>query len=285
MARTTRFLTDGDFSSIHRAWLEGFGDYAVRLELSEAQLREMIRRRGYVPGASAGVFEGTRLVAFTLNGMGTWNGRATAYDTGTAVLPEYRRRGLGREMMQHIVPQLRSRGTQTYLLEVLEENRGAVALYEREGFAVSRRLRCFTLEHSALKTGTHGSHVELRDARADWDAFAAFWDWQPSWQNSIASISRSRATRRTIAAYAGPLCVGYAVVFPDTQDLAQFAVARDSRRRGVGKTLLAAAVEAVPGGLPLRILNIDGSASGVIDFLARAGAKPLVDQLEMTREL
>ncbi|MHB0969513.1 MAG: GNAT family N-acetyltransferase [Thermoanaerobaculia bacterium] len=285
MALTTRFLTEGDFSSIHRAWLEGFGDYAVRLELSEEQLREMIRRRGYVPEASAGVFEGTRLVAFTLNGLGTWSGRPTAYDTGTAVVPEYRRRGLGREMMQALIPQLRSCGTQTYLLEVLEENRGAVALYEREGFAVSRRLRCFTLDHSALKSGPHGSHVELREARTDWDAFAAFWDWQPSWQNSIASISRSRAIHRTIAAYAGPSCVGYAVFFPETQDLAQIAVARDSRHRGVGMKLLTAAIEAVPGGRPLRILNIDGSATGVLDFFARAGAKPLVDQLEMTRQL
>jgi ribosomal protein S18 acetylase RimI-like enzyme len=285
MALSTRFLTDGDFSSIHRAWLEGFGDYAVRLELSEEQLREMIRRRGYVPEASAGVFEGTRLVAFTLNGLGTWNGRPTAYDTGTAVVPEYRRRGLGREMMQAIVPQLCSRGTETYLLEVLEENRGAVALYEREGFTLSRRLRCFTLEHSALKTGTHGSHVELREARTDWDAFAAFWEWQPSWQNSIASISRSRAMHRTIAAYAGPSCVGYAVVFPETQDLAQIAVAGHSRHRGVGMKLLRAAIDAIPAGRPLRILNIDAGASGVIDFLLHAGARPLVDQLEMTRAL
>lgn len=139
MTLSTRFLSNGDFASIHCAWLEGFGDYAVRFELTEAQLRELIRRRGYVSEASAGVFEGTRLVAFTLNGIGMWSGSPAAYDTGTAVVPEHRRRGLGREMMRMIVPELRARGIGTYVLEVIESNTGAIALYEHEGFEFLKR--------------------------------------------------------------------------------------------------------------------------------------------------
>lgn len=285
MTLATRFLNDGDFTSIHGAWLEGFGDYAVRLELTEAQLREMIRRRGYSPEASVGVFEGTRLVAFTLNGTGTWSGESAVYDTGTAVIPEFRRRGLGRQMLDYAIPALRDRGFARYVLEVLESNSGAVSLYEQHGFTTSRRLLCFTLEPAAVPPRPAAQGITIRDVRDDWKTFSAFWDVQPSWQNSIESIGRSHALHRTIAAYSGTTCLGYAIVFPETRDLAQIAVALSARYRGIGSQLLRAAAEAIEPGGPMRILNIDGSAAGVLQFFRAAGARDLVAQYEMTRSL
>ena len=50
----------------------------------------MLIRRGYVPKLSFAAFDNGKIVAFTLNGIGMFNGIRTAYDTGTETVKEYR---------------------------------------------------------------------------------------------------------------------------------------------------------------------------------------------------
>jgi ribosomal-protein-alanine N-acetyltransferase len=57
-----------------------------------------------------------------------------------AVLPEARRRGLGRKLVARFLYQARLRGAERAFLEVSAENAGALALYESAGFSpVGRR--------------------------------------------------------------------------------------------------------------------------------------------------
>ncbi len=52
-----------------------------------------------------------------------------------AVLPEMRRRGIGRRLLSGAMAELGMRGARRVFLDVDAENRAAVALYERAGFA------------------------------------------------------------------------------------------------------------------------------------------------------
>lgn len=59
-----------------------------------------------------------------------------------ATAPEFRRRGVGRRLLQHALERARGKGLERTLLEVRMGNAGAVALYESLGFrrdAVRRR--------------------------------------------------------------------------------------------------------------------------------------------------
>ena len=56
------------------------------MQLNAEQLRAMLTRRGFDPTLSFAAFDGAQIAAFTLNGIGNFNGVPTAYDTGTGTL-------------------------------------------------------------------------------------------------------------------------------------------------------------------------------------------------------
>jgi len=58
-----------------------------------------------------------------------------------AVHPEHRRRGLGRLLLHDALTRARNASARWLSLDVDRQNRGAVAMYGREGFGVLRRFR------------------------------------------------------------------------------------------------------------------------------------------------
>jgi ribosomal protein S18 acetylase RimI-like enzyme len=259
-----RALTVDDFETVHAAFVEAFSDYVVTFAPTREQLREMLTRRGYVAEASVGVFDGGRMVAFTLNGFDG----AMAYDSGTGVVPSHRRQGLGLAMMDHVIRTLRGRACTHYQLEVIDSNVAAIALYRSQQFVETRGLQCWSYPNSS----DEALPANERDIHGEWC------DVAPSWQNSTASIRRARQPHTIIGNDDG-----YAVLFPATGDLPQLAVCPEARRRGVGTLLLRQA--AALSSAPLRILNVDDRSAGIEAFLAAVGATKTVRQLEMIRSL
>lgn len=268
---TFRTLVHGDFDTVVACFNEAFSDYVVPFSMTATQLQSICIRRGVVLALSIGAFDGDRLVGFTLNGF---DGQ-TAYDSGTGVVPSHRREGVAREMMERIMPPLRDAGAQRYVLEVIESNPRAVALYESLGFTITRPLTCWKYESS------EANDAEIRPI--DLDQVENFRDVEPTWQNSDAAIRRARDPRVILGAFDGDLLTGYAVVFPQTHDLAQLAVRRTHRRRGIGSALLARAAAEAEGNI--RILNVDARDAGIDAFLRARGAEQFVRQREMERPL
>ncbi|HVG23601.1 MAG TPA: GNAT family N-acetyltransferase [Thermoanaerobaculia bacterium] len=264
-----RTLTHDDFESLFAAFTAAFSDYVVKLSPTREQLLEMFTRRGWVPELSVAAFDGDALVAFTVNcAEGD-----RAYDSGTGVIPTHRRSGLARALMERSFELLAPRA---YVLEVLDNNERAIALYRDLGFEVVRALQCWTFASSGRPVVESSRNTPRRQ---DDSATRQLWcDAEPSWQNTTSSLSRATAPRVILGNDDA-----YAILFPDTGDLAQLAVRPEARRRGLGTALLheAAAVAAKP----LRIINVDERHAGIAAFLGRAGAKKTVRQVEMIRVL
>lgn len=270
-----RALAASDFDAVHAAFLEAFSDYFVPLSLTREQLAEMMTRRGWVPEASVGIFDDGKLVAFTLNGI---DGEQ-AYDSGTGVVRSHRRRGLGKQMIDFVEPELRRRGCRLYVLEVLEQNAAAAGLYAQSGFVETRRFQCWKFETQRLKVSKSQRDDDVAPLRlCDFETLQLWWDILPSWQNSTASILRAKDHYEVLGNDDG-----YAVVFPSNGDLPQLAVRPEARRRGLGTRLLNAAAAAA--GKPLRILNLDDRDEEIAAFLEAAGAVKTVRQLEMVKTL
>ena len=269
-----RSLAGVGWDALAAAFNAAFSDYAVAMALSPEALADMQIRRGYVAEASFGAYVGDQLVGFVL----TCRDGDRIYNSGTGVVPAHRRGGLARALLDAVTT---STPAASYVLEVLEPNTRAIALYEAAGFVIARRLQCWTFDargadRHALPAGLAAPVPPERPV--DLAAIAASADVEPAWQNSLASLRRAREPHIVIGDEHGA-----AVVFPGSADLPLLAVARDARRNGRGRRLLAAA--AARASRPLRILNVDERATGIAAFLTAVGAAPMVRQLEMVRVL
>ncbi|WP_300703922.1 hypothetical protein [Bacteroides sp.] len=67
------------FDVLFTAFEQAFAEYEVQQD--KVQLQRMLKRRGFNPNLSFAAFEGDKIVAFTLNGIGNYYGVRTAYDT------------------------------------------------------------------------------------------------------------------------------------------------------------------------------------------------------------
>jgi ribosomal protein S18 acetylase RimI-like enzyme len=261
-AMQIRSLGGVSWDELARVFNDAFSDYAVPMAMTGESLANMQRRRGYVAEVSFGAYDGSRLVGFVL----TCLEGDRAYNSGTGVVPSHRRGGLARELVETVIGSVPAA---SYVLEVLEDNARAIALYAGIGFVETRRFGCWTFDH-------RGEALPVI-AAPDLAAIAAHADVAPAWQNSLGSLRRAREPYLALGDDTGA-----AVVFPASGDLALLTVARDARRRGRGTRLLRAARACASR--PLRILNVDARAGDIAAFVVAAGAAPLARQIEMVRQ-
>jgi len=276
-----RFLTEADFHQLYECFLDAFSDYQISLQMTEEQFEQRVQRDGVELELSAGAFDGERMIGFYMNGRGMWHGQETAYDAGTGVVLDHRRRGVAIELFDFMVPRLKERGIEQYLLEVLTGNERAVKLYRKLGFEEVRTL-VGVRSNEAMKTLAHVEGVTIRHMEEpDWDVFCAYWDGEPSWQNSKDAVERIRNQCEIAGAFAGEKCVGYGIVFKPSGILMQLAVAQEFRRRGIGRRLLAS----LSGDKILKTNNVDEELKGTLEFYKACGFEVVLRQFEMMRTL
>ena len=272
-----RSLTDADFASLYACFLEAFSDYQVDMRMSEQQFAQRVTRDGVQLEISAGAFDNERMVGFYMNALGDWEGKLTAYDAGTGIVPHYRGRGVAQELFEFVVSRLKERAVSQYLLEVLTSNERAVSLYRKLGFVEVRRLVVLRSQQ-AMEPLDDLAEVDLRRIEApDWKLFASFWDGYPSWQNSNAAVERITNDRVIMGAHIDGVCVGYGIVFTPQANLMQLAVSPAHRGKGIGSRIL----RALSTDETLKVNNIDEELKGTLAFFEANGFKVVLDQFEM----
>lgn len=97
---------------------------------SEATFRGLLRRRS---AALLAAERQGRVVAYAV----LWFAADEAELGDLAVLPEERRRGIGRWLLAHAMAEAGRRGARRVFLEVRESNAAARRMYESEGFSIA----------------------------------------------------------------------------------------------------------------------------------------------------
>lgn len=284
--KVCRYLNPADFAGLYETFTEAFSDYIIPFALTETQLRNHIALTVVDLDRSVGYFEGGRLVGFSLNGFGEWNGRSTVYDACTGVVPDHRRRGISGEMFRFMLPQLKESGVEQFLLEVIKTNDGAVRLYEGLGFEPSRELGLLQCDRRLIASDKTVVAVELREIDSpDWGLFKTFWDGYPSWQNSPEAIERSIHLKRTLGAFLRGQCVGYILYSARFGRISQLAISKEHRRLGIGSALIHAMHASIDEGYSAQVVNADLSLPGLPEFFEKLGYYERLRQYEMVLNL
>ncbi|MEO6052239.1 MAG: GNAT family N-acetyltransferase [Pyrinomonadaceae bacterium] len=284
--RHCRFLNEDYFQELYDTFIEAFSDYVVPFALTETQFRNHIILTGVDLERTAGCIRTNELVGFSLNGFGHWGGRLTVYDAGTGVIPDHRRQGVSKEIFAFMLPVFKDRGFEQYLLEVVTTNAGAIDLYAKLGFNVARELALLQCDGELNASVHEPPNNEIRDIHdPDWDLILSFWDGKPSWQNSVDAVKRSMKMKKFLGAFEGGKCVGYIVFSPKFGRVAQLAVSKDHRNRGIGTALVRAMKTEMADGFSMQVINIDKSITTAMNFFLNRGFFERLSQHEMVKEM
>ncbi len=281
-----RTLDDATNEEIYDAFCEAFSDYLVQMDMRPGRFKAMNLRRGYDPHISMGAFHGDRLVGFILNGLRLWEGRPTAYDAGTGVVPEFRKMGITTNLFRDLLDILKIEGVEMYLLEVIKENDPALKLYLEQGFQISRSFSCHLAQREDLRTEGE-CNVRLEEAAMtdlDWDALRQMWDFAPSWQNSIDSVSAVPDTFGVVTAHVDDGLAGYGMIETGSGDIPQVAVAPGLRGQGIGRCVMARLADLTTSDR-FAMINVEEGSGGMGEYAEAIGMAHYTAQYEMKLEL
>ena len=247
---------------------DAFSDYPVPAVLDDVGLSVYLRETGVSLADSWGAYDGEALIAFCLGAVR--GARGSIRGEGTIIA--HRRRGIGSAVLEQTLESLRAAGAAEVGLEVLEHNTGAIALYQKHGFAYERRLVGWSLRRQPLRRS------QRAEAIAPAEAVRRLRDWgwpRAPWQLQAETLMQ-------LPAYAlGDDTVAIAKLRGRKMWLYALAVDPASRRRGRA-TALVRALPATRVSVPA--LMPEEWAAGAALLRSLGGREDSLSQWEMRRE-
>lgn len=252
-----------------------FSDYTVPMHLSLQAFEWMMLQRGLDRGTSRIAIVDDQVAAIWLVSV---RGRES-YLISSGTAPEFRRRGLARQLALHCLVGLKHRGVTGFQTEVLTDNKHAHNLYVYLGMRFARSLDCYEVPVPTVPPRKDHRVVDVPWTQLSKNVMP-LQDIEPSWQNSAASLNCIPDHLKCHAMFDESGLAGYAAVISHSGTLAQIAVRKDQRRNGIARSLL----NAWPDKTALRVINADRSSDTFRSFMKSLGARRTHGQyaLEMT---
>ena len=283
MTINVRPLNERDFNDLHECWCAAFGDYQVKLDLSPSDLNTMLTQNGFSYAASVAAFQDGRMVGFLLNGLRTYNGALTAYDTGTAIIPDFRGKGLSGQMFAEVEKVLHEKDVKRYLLEVLQENKRAYNVYLKNGFAIVREFNCLEACADAFKATVQDITITPSSFNDCLPLIPTMLEYNPSWQHKTEALQAIKNTLNFYTARIGNAAVGYCVFQPSRKRILQIGAAPSHREKGVYEALFGRLFADLGDQGKIMAINIPPDAAQLTRTFKNCGFKSFVDQYEMVK--
>ncbi len=183
-------LTSTDLGDITNTFNAAFSDYIIQFIATEEYLQNRWEAAGVNFELSFGAFIDNKLVGFIIHGIDIWDGLKTAFNVGTGVIPEHRGKKIVKKLYNHALPVLKSHGIKQCRLEVIQNNEKALRAYKSIGFKEKRELLCFAYKSNQTQYEMppfkqHQLKIENNISNVEWNILKTFWDFKPSWENSM----------------------------------------------------------------------------------------------------
>ena len=177
------------FQTAHEAWNAGFKGYFVDLTLPLDRFLQRLSYENISLEHSLIAFEQNRPVGFLLNAFRINRDKKIAWNGGTGVAPDMRGKGVGKALVAAAIDVYKNESVDIALLEAIQDNDSAIALYKNNGYQVFDELTNLQTEAPTKFTSNPLSYVveEVHPAIAgSLDFYYERSAWQTQWQ-SLAS--------------------------------------------------------------------------------------------------
>lgn len=231
-------LNNTSIDTIHKAFIDAFSEYEVKIDMPIEKFNEMLLTRDYNPLLSIGCFSGDRLLGFVLAGYRSIDNKKCCYDVATGVIREYQNKHIGSILLKELMNSIEHNEIDQFQLEVLEKNVAARKLYEKNGFSITRRLRCYEIELHETSISKIPFAVS-RDSgfleSVDENDYVSF---KPTWQNSFKAFYNNKDKYYFISFLDNDVIVGYGIIHKEKGDILQLGVNRNYRDKEIEEILI-----------------------------------------------
>jgi ribosomal protein S18 acetylase RimI-like enzyme len=266
-------LKDTPIQDIVQAISESFADYFVPLPSEVSYWEQRFKGARVNLELSFGMFDQGKLVGFIINGIDYSNGFKTAFNTGTGVTEAARGHGVTDDLYQYAIPVFKEHGIQCCSLEVIEQNARAIHVYERIGFSISKRLKCFkgTIVSSDEKVTVR----EMPFSALEQESKAV--DKFYSWDNTSTAIKASGSIYKSYSVKdESGTDAGFFIMNPSSGYVVQFEPNGDHPSKA---SQLLAGVNNIAN--VVKINNVDTNRTYITSSFLKAGLENFIDQYEM----
>ncbi|SFC19403.1 Acetyltransferase (GNAT) domain-containing protein [Flexibacter flexilis DSM 6793] len=255
-----------------------FSDYLIPMHLTEPVLAAKIHAENIDLSWSVGAFDGGQLVGFVLHGTN----KTAVYNAGTGVVPSHRKQQITRQLYDFILPKLKANHFESVQLEVIEANEKAIRAYQKIGFETVRVLQSYK---GMIQPKYQPIAWQLQRLDAlDWPLAQTFWDWPPTWQNSIQTIGNQQENIQiwALCTPEGSL-ISYLIYNQQSNRIQQFATHPAHRHKGAATYLFSHLAKQI--NKQTAMINADKADRTTDQFLSGIGLKRFIAQYEMMLSL
>jgi len=182
------------------------------------------------------------------------------------VVRKYRRQGVIIKILSDIKDLIKEKNVKEYVLEVIKSNESAVNLYKKQNFEIQRELECFQINKNQYNF--INNHKVEQVNKIDLNQLAQFWDFNPSWQNSIDSVNAISDSFLYSTVRFDDTIVGYGIIDKKTGDIPQIAVDRNFRCNGIARSLITNLIKNTESP-NISVLNTDGQMKSMQNFFLK----------------
>lgn len=206
VAVTIQPANQTEFKTLVAAFNTGYSGYTIPVNVDGPQLRHHIEQNDVDLEASCIALHDDQVVGFVLLGIRGEKG----WIGGLGVHPEYRRQGIGVQLMCAAIHNAREQKLQTTQLEVIEGNVAAHQLYTGLGFAEVRRLLILEGKPDTL---IYQNDMTIEDVSPD-QALAYFHSFHATdvpWQRGYETLAKPSSTLQGWLLKKGDVVMAYAI--------------------------------------------------------------------------
>lgn len=267
-------LGNTSFKIIFDCFQKAFVNYFVKMPDNLEYFKNRWANEGVNFDLSFGVFDGDELIAFILHAIDEREGKLTAYNAATGIIPDYRGKKLIKHMYNKFLPILKVKNIEQSILEVICDNEKAIKAYQSVGFEIIKNYKCYRGKLSLEKT------QEFRNEKIEINSET----WQNlsqthfSWSNHKKVLSNSFVDMYFV--YQNIEKIGYFVINKDKNMLHQFDVFENESKYW---QILFQGINHITSSL--KILNVDEEENHKIQVLENLELDNYINQYEMYLKL